>query len=99
MSPADLQNFPLLDEAGAAMLRFLREQPNAPRYTHVGCDRLSAAGLERVRAYDAELQGAAPPADGYKPSARRPNCPASTGCRSLKACRSPAGAMARCRTG
>ena len=64
MSSADYQNFPLLDESGAVMLRFLREHPNAPRYTHVGCDRLSAAGLERVRAYEAELLA---PAGGRPP--------------------------------
>ena len=55
-TPPDLLNFPLLDASGAAVLRFLREHPSAPRYTHPGCDRLSAAGLERVRAFDEQLR-------------------------------------------
>jgi phenylacetate-CoA ligase len=47
--------FPLLDDAGRALLQHLREHPHAPRYTNVGCDRLTAPGLARVRAFEAEM--------------------------------------------
>jgi phenylacetate-CoA ligase len=50
--------FPLIDDPGRKLLEALREHPNAPRYTHVGCDRLTAHGLERVRAFETEMQTA-----------------------------------------
>jgi len=48
--------FPLLDDTGRQLLKTLREDPYAPRYTHPGCDRLSAAGLARVRAFENEIK-------------------------------------------
>ncbi|MBI5031018.1 MAG: AMP-binding protein [Chloroflexi bacterium] len=49
-------SFPLLDDAGRALLQSLRENSHAPRYTHPGCDRVTAQGLERVRAFETELK-------------------------------------------
>ncbi|MCC7358313.1 MAG: AMP-binding protein [Anaerolineales bacterium] len=53
-----LGRFPLLTAAGLARLRRLQEHPHAPRYNHQGVDRLSAAGLARVRAFEAALGSA-----------------------------------------
>ena len=47
--------FPTLTAAGAARLRWLEEQPHAPRFNHRGVDRLSRQGLDRVRAFEAAL--------------------------------------------
>ncbi len=38
------------------MLRWLHENPYAPLYNHRGCDRLTAEGLQRVKAFEAELK-------------------------------------------
>ncbi len=54
----DQNRFPLLTEAGRRLLRELEENSHAPRFTHPGCDRLTADGLRRVRAFEAELQSA-----------------------------------------
>jgi phenylacetate-CoA ligase len=52
------QRFPLLTEDGRRLLRWLQEHPAAPRYNY-GCgDQLTREGLERVRAYEAELKTA-----------------------------------------
>ena len=52
------QRFPLLTEDGRQLLRWLQEHPNAPLYNY-GCgDQLTREGLERVRAYEAELKAA-----------------------------------------
>ncbi|HST23738.1 MAG TPA: capsule biosynthesis protein CapK [Blastocatellia bacterium] len=52
------QRFPLLTEDGRQLLRWLQEHPAAPRYNY-GCgDQLTRAGLESVRAYEAELNAA-----------------------------------------
>jgi hypothetical protein len=56
MMQTEERQFPLSDAAGMRMLRWLREHPHAPRYTHPGRDRLNADGLKRVRAFEAELQ-------------------------------------------
>ena len=58
IDPAALGRFPLLTAAGQARLRRLQEHPHAPRYNHLGVDRLSAAGLARVRAFEAALNRA-----------------------------------------
>lgn len=50
--------FPLLDDSGRQLLKTLREHPSAPRFSHQGCDRLTAAGLARVRAFEQELKTA-----------------------------------------
>ena len=56
LSPEALGRFPLLTAAGQARLRRLQEHPHAPRYNHQGVDRLSAAGLARVAAFETQLQ-------------------------------------------
>jgi phenylacetate-CoA ligase len=58
MDEALQKRFPLITEAGAQRLRWLTEHPHAPRYTHPGCDKLDAAALARVRAFDQEIQSA-----------------------------------------
>jgi phenylacetate-CoA ligase len=52
------ERFPLLTLAGAARLRWLEEHPHAPRYNHRGVDRLTAAGLARLRAFEEALNTA-----------------------------------------
>jgi phenylacetate-CoA ligase len=47
----DAERWPLLTPQGAALLRRLREHPNAPRYNHACGDRLTAAARDRLRAY------------------------------------------------
>jgi phenylacetate-CoA ligase len=47
----DSDRFPLLTEAGRRLLTRLREHPHAPRWNFLCGERLSAAGLGRVRAY------------------------------------------------
>ena len=56
LSTEALGRFPLLTAAGQARLRRLQEHPHAPRYNHQGVDRLSAAGLARVAAFETQLQ-------------------------------------------
>lgn len=51
MPLSEQDRYPLLTEAGAQMLRHLREHPHAPRYNYPGAERLSAAQLEQVRDY------------------------------------------------
>jgi phenylacetate-coenzyme A ligase PaaK-like adenylate-forming protein len=48
--------FPLLSEAGRQRLRWLEEHPQAPRFNHLGVDRLTAAGAERVAAFERDLR-------------------------------------------
>jgi phenylacetate-CoA ligase len=52
------ERFPLLTDAGRALLRRLREHPHAPRWTAECGNRLTAEYLRRVRAFEAELQTA-----------------------------------------
>jgi len=54
--PDEQRLFPLMTDKGRRLLRWLREHERAPRYTHPGCDRLTAPGLERVRAFEAEVK-------------------------------------------
>ena len=51
----DDQRFPLLTERGRQLLHRLWEHPHAPRFNFRCGDQLTAAGLERVRAYENEL--------------------------------------------
>jgi phenylacetate-CoA ligase len=52
------QRFPLLTDDGRRLLKRLQEHTNAPRYNY-GCgDQLTREGLERIRAYEAELRTA-----------------------------------------
>lgn len=55
LSPNAVHRFPLLTAAGQARLERLQEHPHAPRYNHQGVDRLSADGLARVAAFEAQL--------------------------------------------
>lgn len=52
--------FPLLPPDAAQRLRWLEEHPHAPRFTHPGVDRVTAAGLAAATAY-AETVRATPP--------------------------------------
>ncbi len=47
--------FPLLSAAGQARLRWLEEHAQAPRFNHLGVDRLNAAGVARVAAFERDL--------------------------------------------
>jgi phenylacetate-CoA ligase len=62
---SDAERWPLLTEAGAVLLRRLRDHPHAPRYNHACGDRLDAAARERVRAYRSVLDGG--PHEGWVP--------------------------------
>ncbi|HEU5058066.1 MAG TPA: hypothetical protein VFU21_16155, partial [Kofleriaceae bacterium] len=50
--------FPVLGEAGRAMLRFLREHPSAPIFRNRSGHKLTAAEVAAVRSAEAEVQGA-----------------------------------------
>ena len=52
------ERYPLLPPASRQLLQWLREHPHAPRFNHHCGDRLSADGLARVRAFEAELSAA-----------------------------------------
>lgn len=64
---SDDDRFPILGEDGARMLERLREHPSAPIFRDRSGHRLSAADLERVRAFESEVlsagihRGSAPP--------------------------------------
>src|SRR5438270_581561 len=45
------ERFPLLTDAGRAMLRWLRQHPHGPRFNYACGERLDAAGLASVRDY------------------------------------------------
>ena len=62
----DAERFPLLTDEGRRLLQWMREHPHAPRYTAQCGNRLTAEGLRRVRAFEAELN-AAP--KGWQPGA------------------------------
>ena len=51
----DAERFPLLTERGQSTLKWMREHACAPRFNHNCGDRLTQAGLERVRAYESTL--------------------------------------------
>lgn len=56
----DTDRIPLMTEAGQRRLRWLAEHPCAPRYTHPGYNRLTAAGLRRARAFADEIKFSPP---------------------------------------
>lgn len=58
---------PLIDAAGRELLERLHRHPMAPRYNHTCGDRLTPVGLDRARAFDAEVRTAAPAAPGGEP--------------------------------
>ncbi|MBK8232907.1 MAG: capsule biosynthesis protein CapK [Candidatus Eisenbacteria bacterium] len=51
----DQDRYPTLSEHGQALLRFLREHPNAPIFRNQSGNRLEATDLEQVRAFEAEV--------------------------------------------
>lgn len=53
----DRERFPLIDADGRAWLDALRQHARAPRWNMKCGDRLTAQGLERVRAYERALFG------------------------------------------
>jgi phenylacetate-CoA ligase len=60
----EAQRFPLLTAEGRRLLHWLHESPFAPRYTNRCGSRLSAEGLRRVQAFEAELRQTIP---GWRP--------------------------------
>ncbi len=59
--------FPMLNEAGARMLRWLTEHPAAPQFTHLATERLSASALARLAAWENEVNDAPRPPDAWLP--------------------------------
>jgi phenylacetate-CoA ligase len=58
-SPTDEQRFPGLSAAGAQMLRFLREHPQAPIYRNASGHRLLPEELPQVLGFAADVRAAA----------------------------------------
>ena len=58
------QRYPWLDDDSRRLLAWLHEHPSAPRFNHHCGDRLSPAGLERVRAFEDAIKTADP---GWQP--------------------------------
>jgi phenylacetate-CoA ligase len=55
--PTDFEmRFPLISARGRRGLEQLQAHPHAPRYTHLGCDRMTAAGLQRAAAFEQAVQ-------------------------------------------
>jgi phenylacetate-CoA ligase len=67
MTLTDANRFPLLTADGERLLRWMREHPHAPKYTATCGNRLTAQYLDRVRAYESELEQSSKgwPQDGY----------------------------------
>ena len=55
-----LDRFPLITERGYHLLQRLQEHPCAPRYTHLGCDRITPAGPSRLADFTAMVQAEPP---------------------------------------
>src|SRR5437763_12664244 len=62
----DAERYPWLDDDSRRLLAWLHEHPAAPRFNHRCGDRLTAAGLERVRQFEAQVE-TTPPAWGPEP--------------------------------
>ncbi len=58
------ERYPWLNDDSRRLLEWLHEHPAAPRFNHTCGDRLTAAGLERVRQFELELNTAA---TGWQP--------------------------------
>src|SRR5882672_3504755 len=54
----DNDRYPTLTEAGRSMLEFLREHPAAPIYRNQSGNRLTAADVDALRAFDRETSEA-----------------------------------------
>ena len=57
--PNATDRFPMITEAGRRRLSWLEEHPHAPRYNHMGVDRLTPDGARRLASFEAELNSAA----------------------------------------
>jgi phenylacetate-CoA ligase len=57
-NPTDGERYPGLSEEGRHMLSFLREHPHASIYRNQSGHRLRAEDVERVRAFESEVQAA-----------------------------------------
>jgi phenylacetate-CoA ligase len=55
-----LDRFPLITEPGHRLLQRLQEHPCAPRYTHLGYDRMTLGGLARATDFAALVQAEPP---------------------------------------
>lgn len=65
----DAERHPLIDAAGRRLLERLLQHPAAPRWNHRCGDRLTRAGLRRVRAFERALARPRPlPATGEAPA-------------------------------
>ncbi|MBL8093432.1 MAG: hypothetical protein JNL73_04635 [Anaerolineales bacterium] len=60
MTDSDAEHFPLLTDAGRAMLKRLREHPHAPRYTMECGNRVTADDLRRLQAFEHFLRETPP---------------------------------------
>lgn len=54
----DKDRYPCLTDEGRAMLRFLREHPHAPIFRNESGNRLTKEDLDRVRAFEREVEAA-----------------------------------------
>src|SRR5947209_4577470 len=61
---SEAERYPWLTRDSRQLLDWLHEHPAAPRFNHQTGDRLTAAGLERVRQLEHELAASAP---GWRP--------------------------------
>src|SRR5262245_11194384 len=52
----EAERFPLLNETGRSLLKWMLEHPSAPRYNYSCGDQLTAEGLRRVLAFESELR-------------------------------------------
>lgn len=67
--PTDAERYPLISDAGRAMLKRLREHPSAPIFRNQSGNRLTAEDLERVRDFEQEaLAASARWAPGQQPA-------------------------------
>jgi phenylacetate-CoA ligase len=63
------ERYPWLDDDSRRLLEWMHEHPAAPRFNHHCGDRLSRAGLQRVRQFEQEVSAAAP---GWRPGVPPP---------------------------
>lgn len=60
LTPEIVSRFPLIDPAGARLLRYLEEHPHAPNFTHPGVDRLTPGGLRGAADFAAQREAEPP---------------------------------------
>jgi len=56
LEPNDEQRYPTLTDNGRQILRLMREHPNAPIYRNTSGNRLTQDDVERVRAFEREVE-------------------------------------------